>query len=303
MGSIVAELVRAATDEHTRTSVLLRKALVVARKLRVKDFEEWIGHELDGYPEGATYPAYRKVRGRVMYHNPYHGLQPVIFRDTKQERSFAIRPARDTVAQIEAMLDGDKHKSEFMMTFPAAVGANMMDAAGTPSPPVLVFAPSQLEGILDSARNIVLRWALKLEDDGIVGEGLSFTEAERQVAAATPYTVNNFYGDATGVQIQQATTNSTQALTFEGVDIGQVQALIEAVRSTKRDLGLTEEQGKELDAEVVTLEAQVRSPKPKHVVLRAGLRSVQAILENAAGTAAATAIMHKFATLFGSGGG
>ena len=44
---------------------LLRKALVVARKRKVTDIEAWLTNELNGYPEGATVPAYRYLRGEL----------------------------------------------------------------------------------------------------------------------------------------------------------------------------------------------------------------------------------------------
>ena len=36
--------------------------------------------------------------------------------------------------------------------------------------------------ILDAVRNAILNWSLKLEKDGILGEGMSFTPQEREVA-------------------------------------------------------------------------------------------------------------------------
>jgi hypothetical protein len=297
MGSIVRELQRDAMDRQVRVSDLLRKALVVARKLGITEFDEWIEHELDGYPKGATYPKYRSVRGRVMYLNPYHGLQPVIFQSAKDEKSFSVRPTSDTIAGVEALLEGKK--GSYMMPYSADVGMKMMNAIGSPSPPVLVFQRSQLAGLLDTVRNVVLRWALKLEDDGITGEGLSFTAPELATAAAAHYSVNNFYGSVSGIQIQQATSKSTQTLAYEGIDLAQVPALIKEIRASRAKLRLTADQAGELDAELDTLKAQASSPKPKRAVIAEGLQSIRVILENAAGNLVANGIIHRFTALFG----
>ncbi len=48
--SLVQELQRDAIGSTVSTTELLRKALIVARKLAVRDFSEWIDWELKGYP-------------------------------------------------------------------------------------------------------------------------------------------------------------------------------------------------------------------------------------------------------------
>lgn len=48
MEGIVLELEREALDENVSIEVLLRKAYLVARKLKLTDFEEWINNEQNG---------------------------------------------------------------------------------------------------------------------------------------------------------------------------------------------------------------------------------------------------------------
>ena len=49
MEGIVYELEREALDENVSVESLLRKAYLVARKLKLSDFEEWINNEQNGY--------------------------------------------------------------------------------------------------------------------------------------------------------------------------------------------------------------------------------------------------------------
>ena len=64
--------------------------------------------------------------------------------------------------------------------------------------------------IISAVRNKILEWAILLEENGIVGEGLNFTNEEKQVAAKSAvinnYT-NNFYANADNTQIEQGNTN------------------------------------------------------------------------------------------------
>ncbi|MCJ7602328.1 MAG: hypothetical protein MUO63_12635 [Desulfobulbaceae bacterium] len=76
--SIITEMQRMAIDRKEDISDLLRKALLVATKLKLHDFRDWIDKELNGYRQGPV-PEYREVTASVWLKNPYHGLIPVVF--------------------------------------------------------------------------------------------------------------------------------------------------------------------------------------------------------------------------------
>lgn len=60
--------------------------------------------------------------------------------------------------------------------------------------------------IMGTVRNKILDWALLLEQNEIFGEGMTFTEKEKEIASNTQvinnYT-NNFYSDVSDVDIRQ----------------------------------------------------------------------------------------------------
>ena len=76
MEGIVLELEREALDENVGIEALLRKAYLVARKLKLTDFEKWINNEQNGY-EGEV-PEYRMIGGEYKALNPYRGWIPVV---------------------------------------------------------------------------------------------------------------------------------------------------------------------------------------------------------------------------------
>jgi hypothetical protein len=94
-----------------RTSDLLRKALVVARKLGLSELQSWINNELNGYPKGETIPAYRRVKGQARAWNPYRGWIPIVFANAEQEEWLSQRNVGMSVAEMEELLstrkDGD----------------------------------------------------------------------------------------------------------------------------------------------------------------------------------------------------
>ncbi|MFQ6537677.1 MULTISPECIES: hypothetical protein [Aphanothece] len=63
--SIVLQLQILATDKVNDISDLLRKALLVARKLGLVEFRQWIERELNGYDSHVDVPDYRRVRAEL----------------------------------------------------------------------------------------------------------------------------------------------------------------------------------------------------------------------------------------------
>ena len=94
---IVLQLQEEALDENVDIETLLRKAYVVARKLQLKDFEEWITNEQNGYQKDV--PEYRMIGGEIKAWNPYHGWIPVIF-DAKASDMFSRMPVKLPIAAI-----------------------------------------------------------------------------------------------------------------------------------------------------------------------------------------------------------
>jgi len=64
-----------------------------------------------------------------------------------------------------------------------------------PFQPALFVGANSVYGILGTVRNTVLEWALRLEHEGIVGEGLSFSAEEKKKAKENPnINIQHFQG-------------------------------------------------------------------------------------------------------------
>ena len=118
MASIVIELQKKALDGDIPLSDLLRKALVVARKLKIKEFDDWISKELEGYSDNSEIPDYREMVGVVEGWNPTRGWQPIFFQTTKDERKITKRKLGHRIAELESLLTGQTDNSNgFHMPF------------------------------------------------------------------------------------------------------------------------------------------------------------------------------------------
>jgi hypothetical protein len=288
MASVVLELQRDALDQKVPVVALLRKALVVARKLSLVEFQSWIESELNGY-RGASesIPDYREVNGTVKAWNPYQGWVPVLIHDAEHASWLCHRKIAQSISELEDLHNAQPGKgSALHMPFPAQAQAAICQAIGTTTEVALVVPATAITRVLDAVRTVILNWSLKLEEDGVIGEGLSFTFAEKEHARTDGFNVTNFYGPVQSPQIQQGVQHAVQVSITVDVDPQEVQEYLARLQNEIGRLGLTPEARAEAEAEIVSVDAQTRSPRPKMTIVREGLQSLRTILEGATGSAA-----------------
>ena len=206
---IVLQLQAEALDEKIDIETLLRKAYLVARKLKLKDFEEWISHEQNGY-EGDP-PDYRIIGGEIRAWNPYHGWIPVVMQG-KVADLLNKMPMSHPIATISDAYNNSDGSIKFMV--PGAL-TEFLNNNTTSLHTKYSFHSSktELKKIISAVRNKILDWSLLLEENGIIGDGLSFTDAEIKAAQESSvinnYT-NNFYSTTDNTQIQQGGGSNQQ---------------------------------------------------------------------------------------------
>ena len=199
---IVLQLQAEALDEKTDIETLLRKAYLVARKLKLKDFEEWVSHEQDGY-EG-NLPDYRMIGGEIKAWNPYHGWIPVIMQG-KMADLLNRMPMPHPIATISDAYNNSDGSITF--TVPGELTELLNNNANSFQTKFSFHSSkTELKKIISAVRNKILDWSLLLEENGIIGDGLCFTDAEVKAAQESSvinnYT-NNFYSTTDNTQIQQ----------------------------------------------------------------------------------------------------
>ena len=104
MSSLVQELQQDALNSSVSTLELLRKALVVATKLNIPEFEEWIEFELSGYSNGKNIPSYRYIVGPVKGWNPFNGWLPILGDDEEIMSQISKMPIQQSIAELEDLM-------------------------------------------------------------------------------------------------------------------------------------------------------------------------------------------------------
>ena len=211
MAGIVIQLQEDALSKDTDILSLMRKAYLIARKLKLKEFEEWISCEQNGYDADKEVPDYRKIAGEIKAWNPYHGWIPVIFEETTP---FHEHEVRDTLASLVNVYDNSDGEM-CLFNFPSEINAYLSQCGPMSTKFSLHVSLNLIFNIMEQVRNKILEWAITLEENDIIGEGLLFSSEEKHRAQNTLAVVNytnNFFSDATGVQIQQDTKSSHQEM-------------------------------------------------------------------------------------------
>jgi hypothetical protein len=183
LASLVEQLQQDALSSAVDVSELLRKAYVAATKLSLDQFRDWCNRELNGY-QGPELPEYRLLPGTLRAWNPFNGWIPVFVQDQESSQLLSVHRERGAVSFVEGLVKSGKKDSQLVVRFGSDVQQYFMRQSDVPLEVSLHLSRSSLVALLDGVRNTILEWSLKLEADGILGEGLRFSSNETGIARA-----------------------------------------------------------------------------------------------------------------------
>lgn len=290
--SLVHELERDALNPKAAVSDLLRKALVIARKLRLTELGEWAEAELKGYHDKKV-PDYRVLSGDIRVPSVHYGSIPLLFSNQPEAReTLSIIPISLPVAELEALL-ATPDSDFFAINYPPEFEASLLRQTGRHV--FLQVSRAAVESLLDGVRNAVLEWALKLEAEGIVGQDMSFSPEERQIA--TTINIGNVIGTIAHSTVQQGTTGSTQQNTVTTTDIAALQHLFAELVTLLKATESPSAESRSVVADVETIQAQLSRPQPRMPLIRELWHSTRTVLEHGAAHVLGSAVAHKLPEL------
>lgn len=185
MSFLVLELQEDTLNSAVSTLDVLRKALVVAKKLGIEEFQKWIELELKGYYD-LSVPTYRFTRGQLRGWNPYHGWQPIRVESKEIQKIFADLcecPINQPISELISLVKTEEN--ELSMQLPYELESHILRFVKTSVK--ISISKVSVEGVIEAVRDIILNWALQLEENGIMGEGMTFSNNEKQIAANHDY--------------------------------------------------------------------------------------------------------------------
>ena len=109
MGSIVLDLQQEIVSKECDIVNALRKAHLIAIKLGLVEFDEWIRNELNGYPNQQSCPDYRKIHCVLKGFNPRIGWIPTVITDPEIEKSVNETFVVQSVSELITLIDSNQN--------------------------------------------------------------------------------------------------------------------------------------------------------------------------------------------------
>lgn len=295
MGSLVLELQQKALDSSVSVTELLRLVKVVAVKLGMTELEEWVQCETEGYGDNEV-PEYRVLSGMPRFWNPYYGWCPIMSEDPEYAKLLSTRKSDQPIGEIEEFSNSDPD-GILEMPYPTFLEARLAKETGGLRPS-LHISRVEVGSVVEAVRNRILDWALKLESEGILGEGVAFSSKEKEIAAEQSEGLVINIGNMVNSQFQQGNVRTSMDVA-SGPTIEDVQRVVSMLKDNVQGLGITTEAESELAVKIEELEKAMDVPEPEPSRLSAGLMSINNILEGAAGNLAASGILYELGKLCG----
>ena len=290
MSKAVIELQKNIIDSNLDVVSILRKAKLISSKLNLTEFNDWIEKELNGYNDYSEIPDYRTVVGEIKAKNPYYGFIPVMM-PSSMASEMNSRKLYESISELQNLSKSNEH---IIISLPTEISEILCKNAGANFPCYFIFGTHNLLKIIDSVKDKLLDWCLKLEKDGIVGEDFEFNDVEIEKAKNIPQQINYygpvFNGNINGAQISTGNNNTNE---FVSNDLDD---LINSIKNVLEEEKINEQSKKEAIELLKDINESVKQNKKKSFV-RTMLIGLKDFLINAGAAVTASLITAKLSGL------
>ena len=293
---MVLDLQQACLDEKVSCYYLLLKAYAIAEKLSIKDMAEFCTNEINGYYdiENKLIPLYRRIPVNTeAYKESSKRWEPVSF-PAGHPRS--MRFVVESIPEIEKLEQSKQEMLEVRLNYDDQLA--IFQIIDMPKPLFVhqIFMAAQVTSILKIVRKLVLDWALKLEKQGILGEGLIFSDEEQSKVKDVPsiQIIQNW--NMNGANFFNSPINSSNTIN-NGFDFKKISELMEDISQKLADLALPNNQETELKSAISEIKDMVA--KKDETGVRKILRKIESICQSIPGNVIATLICSQIGQILG----
>ena len=293
MSSIVRNLQKEIMSKDADIVNILRNAHLIASKLKLEEFDRWLLYELNGYPDRNNVPEYRKIRGVLKGWNAYQGswVQTVVS-DSVVENTINENTIPNSLSELIALLKSTEDNTLIMM-LPGATQKLLNEFFDAPFQLqyALHISIASIEAVIEKVKTEVLDWLIKLEQEGILGEDMSFSNDEVLAAKHVSHTINNFYGD---VSLISATADKMQIVSGDNntvvLDYQEIKTRIDEIYRSLESDDISEED-KDISGDMLFDIDQKLLSNKKSSVIKASLTGLRDFLISAGAGAAADLVL------------
>ncbi len=156
-------------NDNIKTSSILRKAYVLARKLGDTTFLAWVDNELNGYDwnkieDIKNFPEYRRPGGYLQGIGPYNITKPVELYDPEIHEKVCRPPIVMSIPEIEAQIEETTSKDSIRMTVAPQTSKILCKAIGMQLSLFLSYSKASFQGIVNAVRNRLLQITLDIKE-------------------------------------------------------------------------------------------------------------------------------------------
>lgn len=295
--ALVAKIQSIACDSNSDVAELLRISKVAAVKLKSDAARRWIESELTGYENQTAedLPEYRILDGRPQAFNPIRGWIPIMSSSAEIIDRISRIPIGQSLPSLAKELQGSRD-GKLIFPYPEKTQQQLRRGAGFDFECVAEISFGQAYGIIESVRDLILNWALELDAAGVRGEGIDFTESERDDAkmVSQNYVIEN-------VGVIGALGGNARDVSVSVGDVSlDMRAISDLVRSIHSDLDRLPQSLQADVSEISTkIGTEVDSERPDNAKLRELLSSLRRTVEGASGNLTAMGIVQAVRALLG----
>ena len=176
---------------------------------------------------------------------------------------------------------------------------------GNPYSFVDMWEIGEKQGLSPSETQSIVTWLSNegLLGDGFIGGGISISHGgvqEIETALSHPKQGTRYFPPVINIvnvenmnnsQIQQGTTTSTQSFKQVSDSMDDIRNELEKLKSIVANLNLDDETNVEVEAQIATVEAQLKSKHPIRVVIEESTKSLRNLLEGTTASLIASGIL------------
>lgn len=298
MTSIVLDLQKEILSPNCDIVNVLRKAHLIAVKLKLSDFDQWIQYELNGYTDKESCPEYRKVRGTLKYFNQYYGWYPIIIPNNEIEKIICERKMTNSISEIVSLSDSSENDLIAELSGEESAFLDKNCNMLIPQRYALHISSTAVKDIEEKVKNTILEWTLKLEEEGIIGENMMFSDKEKDCATNIPQTVNNYYGPTSVIN---SSSGNAQIVSGNGNTVSfpydKVKDVVDEVAKSISASNLSKDDMETITELLSDIKLKIEEEK-RPAILKAALIGLKDFLINVGASVAAGIIQAKIQGLF-----
>lgn len=280
MSGLIEEIQRDSLSTDIQIETLLRRVKLAAAKLQLNSLGEWVEQELIGYV--GEVPEYRKAHGHPVAWNPYNGWIPVHVANEQVSSLISVARIGQSISSLRDLLENESANGQ--LSFPVSSGlvAKLNEIMNFQTPKMAIqISRGNVVGILDHVRNMVLDWAIEMERQGVVGQGLSFSVNEREEAKQV---MANFNVGSIGSFIgNMGSGNTSSDINASGVSVSQILEVTDKIKAMLSELENAGADGAALTKTIGGIEAEAEREKPDQGKLQGLLSDARLALVGATG--------------------